>query len=91
MQDPRPDDIHYSYIQSIISLDQDFPISICAHNTKSDPLDILHSHDVLEMGLCLKGSGIFIINNRVINYQKVDIVLIISSEAEQLSIVELVE
>jgi AraC-like DNA-binding protein len=49
---------------------------LITHNAKKDPLSVLHCHDVIEIGICLKGSGVFIIDNRLFNYQKGDLVFI---------------
>ena len=63
-----------------VSLDPDFPINAPylnrLHYSRSHPADHLHYHFTWEIGLCMEGSGIFYIGNRVWRYSAGDVSII---------------
>jgi len=66
----------YSFSDEHISLDPDFPVFMFSFSVSHDPIRNLHCHDVLELGLCLKGNGIFIIGNAIQPYEAGDVIAI---------------
>jgi len=76
MQKQRIKSLNYSYTQENVVLSKDFPVFIFSHSATDEQLSNLHSHNTLEVGLCLKGNGVFIIDNRIYNYQKGDMTII---------------
>jgi AraC-like DNA-binding protein len=56
-----------------VMLNDDFPISYFAYTQKHRDLNQLHYHDAFEIGLCMSGSGIFFIDNKVKEFKKDDI------------------
>ncbi|GEM_PF-2940803 len=67
---------NYSLLDERIKIDSDFPIFMFAHSVSEEPISNLHAHNVLELGICLKGHGIFIIDNDISPYDSGDIILI---------------
>ncbi len=76
MQKSRSGRIPYSLAQESIELDPKFPISLMEWSNSHDSISILHRHDVLELGVCLRGHGIFIIDNRIETYEAGDLVAV---------------
>jgi AraC-like DNA-binding protein len=77
-QQPGVDLIHVS-----IELTDDFPVSGTGanmHVPDSAPLTYLHYHDSLEIGYCYKGSGIFIVDDKIIPFSKGDASIIFKNE-----------
>lgn len=69
-------DLKYSYTREDVDLDDDFPVHMFSHTAEDEQLYNLHSHNTLEVGLCLKGNGVFIIGNRIHSYGKGDMIVI---------------
>lgn len=58
-------------IHEPIGLNREFPVSFLEkkmHTPDAGPLILLHYHDSLEIGYCYKGSGIFMIDNKVMSF-----------------------
>jgi AraC-like DNA-binding protein/quercetin dioxygenase-like cupin family protein len=66
----------YSFSVERVALDPAFPVFMFPFSLSHDPITNLHCHDVLEIGLCVKGNGIFIIDNTLQPYEAGDIVVI---------------
>lgn len=66
----------YSLVQESISLNPDFPISMISYSCTHDPISSLHNHNVLEIGICRRGNGIFVIDNSIATYEMGDIITI---------------
>lgn len=66
----------YSFSDESIKLDPDFPIFMFSFSLSTDPITNLHCHNVLELGFCVKGNGIFIIDNTLQPYEAGDLVII---------------
>ena len=66
----------YSLSQEHVSLDPCFPIHLLSFSDPQDPIRNLHSHDVLELGVCLRGNGVFIIGNTIHPYEEGDMIAI---------------
>ena len=65
--------------ESRIPLDPEFPIRLSGGGRDgiSDlPIDYLHGHDCLEIGLILDGSGVFFVGGKVLRFQGGDAVVI---------------
>jgi len=65
-----------SFTDEKIPLADDFPVFMFPYSVSRSPIRNLHSHDVLELGLCLKGTGIFIIDNCIQTYEAGDVIII---------------
>lgn len=64
-----------------INLPQDFPISISGIHRQADAeITRLHLHDCLEIGYCRSGSGIFVIESKVLPFRKDDLCIITDEE-----------
>ena len=50
--------LDYSHSEIPVDLDPEFPISMFQWSVEQEPIRDLHAHDVLEMGICLRGNGI---------------------------------
>ncbi|MEN6313825.1 MAG: AraC family transcriptional regulator [Clostridiaceae bacterium] len=63
-------------------LDPEFPVSGGNKETTpdSDPLTFLHYHDQLEIGYCCKGSGIFIVDDKMLPFSEGDASVIFHNE-----------
>ncbi|MBP5234163.1 MAG: helix-turn-helix transcriptional regulator, partial [Planctomycetes bacterium] len=62
-------------------LPADFPVSAPDFNTRDDqPASQAHIHDLLEIGYCYAGSGVFLIGDKVLTYREGDAVVINSHE-----------
>jgi AraC-like DNA-binding protein/quercetin dioxygenase-like cupin family protein len=67
---------NYSFTDEIIPLDPEFPIFTFSFSVSHEPISNLHCHNVLELGICLKGYGIFIIDNAIHTYEANDVIAI---------------
>lgn len=64
-----------------IKLEADFPVSNPDFNVRSSsPKDKPHIHDCLEIGYCYDGTGVFIIEDKILPFKKGDAVLINNRE-----------
>jgi len=68
--------LKYSYTRENVELNAGFPIQMFSHTAEDEQLYNLHSHNTVEVGLCLRGNGVFIIGNRIHSYQKGDMTVI---------------
>ena len=66
----------YSLSQERVALDPRFPIHLLSFSDPQDPISNLHSHDALELGVCLRGNGVFIIGNTIHPYEEGDMIAI---------------
>ena len=66
----------YPLFDENVSLKPDFPIHLISYSDPQEPISSLHSHDVLELGVCMRGSGTFIIGNSIHSYEAGDMVAI---------------
>ena len=66
----------YSLSQERIPLDPDFPVFLLSFSVPHDPIRDLHKHGVLELGVCLRGNGVFIIGNTIHPYEEGDMIAI---------------
>lgn len=66
----------YSFSDEVIPLDPAFPIFTFAFSVSHEPISNLHCHNVLEIGICLRGYGIFVIDNAIHTYEANDVVAI---------------
>ena len=66
----------YSLSEEKVALNPDFPIHLISFSDPQDPIISLHSHDVLELGVCLRGNGIFIIGSGIHSYEEGDMIAI---------------
>jgi len=73
-------DYHLEFAPCI--LDADFPISIGSGRfvQRDAPITRLHLHDALEIGYCHSGSGIFVIENKVLPFRAGDLCIINNRE-----------
>ncbi len=63
------------------TLPDEFPFYTSGvYNQKDKPIEKLHIHNVFELGLCLDGSGIFVIEDKVFSYSKGDVFIISDQE-----------
>lgn len=70
-------------IHAFIELAPDFPVSGIGadmHSPDSTPLTFLHYHDSIEIGYCYKGSGIFIIDDKILPFSKGDASILFRNE-----------
>lgn len=68
-----------SYLESTffpIELERNFPVSHYTYTQKYRTNRDLHYHDVLEIGLCTEGSGIFFSGSQIIPFHKGDVSII---------------
>ena len=64
-----------------IEVDDDFPVSEPDFNTRSETPDVgPHIHDLLEIGYCFSGSGIFLVGNKIFPFKAGDAVVINTHE-----------
>lgn len=68
--------LDYSLSDESVRLDPDFPVFMFPFSLSREPITNLHRHDALEIGLCVRGNGIFIIGNELLSYDSGDIVVI---------------
>lgn len=71
----------YRLEYSPVNLPSDFPISDYGIYAQTDtPITRLHMHDCLEIGYCYEGSGIFVVENKVMPFSKGDVSVINNRE-----------
>lgn len=71
----------YVYTYDPVGLAEEFPIVVSKVDTQTDrPIRFLHSHEAAELGICLKGTGIFVVNDKVLPFCEGDVILITSKE-----------
>ena len=59
-----------------------FPLSIHDHpRHPAREIDYLHRHDCLELGLCLEGEGVFVVEGKIMNFRRGDYSVIDPTEA----------
>ncbi len=63
-----------------IPREADFPVNHFFHSPPPEKIESLHLHDCLEIGLCRSGSGIFIVEDKVMPFQAGDISIIGQTE-----------
>ena len=68
--------LDYSHSEIPVDLDPEFPISMFQWSVEQEPIRDLHAHNVLEMGICLRGNGIFVIDNTIQPYERGDVAAI---------------
>ena len=66
----------FSLSQKNIFLKPEFPVYMFSYSVSQDPIENLHCHNVLELGVCFKGRGIFIIDNNIYTYEEGSMVFI---------------
>jgi AraC-like DNA-binding protein len=59
-----------------IRLDENFPVSEPDHTLRKDIPIEAHVHDCFEIGYCISGSGIFIVENKILPFRAGDAVVI---------------
>jgi AraC family transcriptional regulator, activator of mtrCDE len=70
----------YIFEYAPIDLPQDFPVSELELNQLSEQITGLHTHNCFEVGYCNEGSGIFIVDNKILPFSKGDISIIFKNE-----------
>ena len=50
------------------------------HEPSTEPIRHLHRHDALELGLCLGGGGVFVVNSKLFSYRSGDICVVSQEE-----------
>ncbi len=64
-----------------ISLPEDFPFAVSTLYEQHDrEITALHSHNVIEFGICLDGSGIFVIEDKILPFHAGDVSIITNRE-----------
>ena len=66
----------YSLSYEPIPLDPAFPLFMFSYSVTQDPIRTLHCHDVFELGVCMRGNGVFVIGNRIRPYEAGDTIVI---------------
>lgn len=59
-----------------ILLDKSFPLDSHYFQVSQDSISSLHYHDVFEVGICIKGFGIFVLDNEIYSYKSGDVFVI---------------
>ena len=59
-----------------VILPQEFPLIMFSHSVPHNPIAVLHCHNELEIGICIRGNGIFIIDHNIHIYEAGDVVAI---------------
>lgn len=63
------------------TLDAEFPVFCNMLNHQHDrPITFLHAHNYLELGLCLQGSGIFMVGKKIMPFRTGDVSFIAPGE-----------
>jgi AraC-like DNA-binding protein len=69
-------------LYSEMKLPRDFPVVLSGpHSFGDHAITFLHVHDCLELGYCVTGSGVFIIEGKVLPFRAGDVSVITSREA----------
>jgi AraC-like DNA-binding protein len=67
----------YTLQYSPLDWSTDFPIFVSGINVQHDrEITFLHQHNALELGLCLEGTGIFVVEDKVIPFRGGDVCVI---------------
>lgn len=69
-----------SVTYSELSFPDDFPVSCSKHIQKYRSGDSLHFHNILEIGYCYQGSGLFFVDNNIIPFSKGDVSFILPDQ-----------
>ena len=65
------------YVYYGIKLDEEFPFAVSGvYEQKDREITRLHFHDAPELGICLEGSGVFIVEGRILPFKGGDIIYI---------------
>jgi AraC-like DNA-binding protein len=67
--------LEFSYSLVNIPLDKDFPLYWFHHDASKDEINQLHNHNVIEIGLCLEGYGLFIQGKKIRSYKPGDVIV----------------
>lgn len=67
--------LEFSYSLVNIALNQNFPLYWFHHDVSNDEINQLHNHDVIEIGLCLEGYGLFIQGKKIQSYKPGDVIV----------------
>ncbi len=60
-----------------IPLDAEFPLRVVVEGSRDgEPIDALHAHDVLELGLCTTGSGTFYVGPKILPFRAGDVTVL---------------
>ncbi|MBN2641710.1 MAG: helix-turn-helix transcriptional regulator [Victivallales bacterium] len=59
-----------------IKLSSEFPVSELDHTIRAETPIEAHVHDCLEIGYCVSGSGIFLVENKILSFRAGDAVII---------------
>ena len=59
-----------------IALNPEFPVSRLDHTMRAEIPIEAHVHDCLEIGYCRSGSGIFLVENKILSFRTGDAVVI---------------
>jgi len=70
----RINKLNYRYDSIILS--ESFPLDFHYFQVSRDPISSLHYHDVFEVGICIKGFGIFVLDKEIYSYKPGDIFVI---------------
>lgn len=68
--------LEFSYSLVTIPLDPEFPLDWIHHDVSHDEINQVHNHDVIEIGLCLEGYGLFIQGKQIHSYKPGDGVVV---------------
>ena len=68
-------------VAAIVNMSEDFPLYFQQNYIQKDEeITELHVHDKFEIGYCYEGSGIFVVENKVIPFSEGDVCVLSSSE-----------
>lgn len=70
------ENLNFSYNVENIKVQEKSPLVIFDYSVSEDSITKLHCHNTLEIGICKKGNGVFIIGNRIFNYKQGDVIVI---------------
>lgn len=71
----------YAYFYMPLALPEEFPLEVSPLFVQRDrAITYLHSHDVAELGLCLKGNGTFVVGEKVLGFREGDVILVTKRE-----------
>ena len=76
MQKDRIRTLSFHWAYERIALPEDYPLFILYYNVFKDQITALHCHDALEIGICLKGHGIFVLDQQIHTYKEGDVFVI---------------
>ncbi len=61
-------------------LDNEFPIHVFTYKPKTGNISNVHVHNFLEIGLCEVGSGVFVVDEKVMSFYKGDVTIIFENQ-----------